>query len=54
MNYHKERAKSRKIVCHDCHKIKSSIAAVRSEEEDMPKKKSEINEGVKEMRNINT
>lgn len=54
MNYHKELAKSQKIVYHDCHKIKSSIAPVRSDGEDMPKKKSKINEGVREMRNAST
>lgn len=51
MNYNKEQAKSQKNVNHDCHKIKSSIAPVKSEGKDMSKERTEINKGFKEMRN---
>lgn len=54
MNYNKEQAKSQKTVNHDCHKIKSSIAPVKSEEKGMSKERAEINKGFKEMRNART
>lgn len=55
MNYNKEEAKSQKTVNHDYHKIKYSIAPVKSEEKDMSKERTEIiNKGFKETRNAST
>lgn len=54
MNYNKEQVKSQKTVNYNCHKIKSSIAPVKSEEEDMTKERCESNEGFKGMRNAST
>lgn len=41
VNYNKNQSRSQKTVNDSCHKIKSIIAPVKSEEEDMPKERSE-------------
>lgn len=42
MNYNKNQSRSQKTVNDSCHKIKSIIAPVKSEEEATPKERSEI------------